>query len=142
MTYATQQDLIDRYGEDRLIALTDRADVPTGAIDATLVAEVLADTDALINGYLKVRYALPVAAVPPLIEKLAKVIAYYDLHLYDTDDKTKADYERAMVQLKQISDGTIKLSIAGIEPQGSNTDNVMVTDRARPLTAENLKGLI
>ena len=52
MTYASQADLVGRYGESMLVDLTDRAEPPAGEIDAGVVTRALEDTDAAINGYL------------------------------------------------------------------------------------------
>ncbi|MBL4757578.1 MAG: DUF1320 family protein, partial [Rhizobiales bacterium] len=46
MTYATQAQLLDRYGTRMLISLTDRAKPATGVIDTSVVDRALADTDA------------------------------------------------------------------------------------------------
>lgn len=140
--YATQQDLEDRYGTDRLIALTDRAEVPTGAINAALVARVLANADALIDGYLKVRYDLPLATTPDQLQPIAEAIAYYDLHLYEPNEKTKADHKLALEMLKDISKGVIQLEVGGVEPDVNDAGGVTVTDRDRPFTADNMKGFI
>ena len=55
MRYATQKDMIDRFGEEDLITLTDRADrakPPTGKIDAKVLNKALSDAADLIDGYL------------------------------------------------------------------------------------------
>jgi hypothetical protein len=79
MAYATQQNLIDRFGERELIELTDRADPPTGAIDAAVVTKALADADGAINGYLAVKYQLPISPVPVMFERFGCDIARYYL---------------------------------------------------------------
>ncbi|KAK0349325.1 hypothetical protein LTR94_033593, partial [Friedmanniomyces endolithicus] len=66
MTYATQAMLVKRFGERQLVQLTDRGEVPTGQIDADLVAQELANTDAVINGYVGNRYRLPLDPTPDL----------------------------------------------------------------------------
>jgi len=142
MAYATQAQLIDRFGEDFLIRLTDRAEPATGAIDANVVARAIADTDAMIDGYIAGRYALPLAENPPLVIDLAQVIAIYKLHVYEPDQKIRADYEDAMRQLREIAGGTIKLPVAGLDPEGAGGTGVRVTDRERPMTEDNLKGFI
>lgn len=58
MTYATQQQLIDRYGAALLIALTSRDDDPVPTIDAAAVGRALNGADALIDDYLAGRYAV------------------------------------------------------------------------------------
>ncbi|MGC9368707.1 MAG: gp436 family protein [Paracoccaceae bacterium] len=143
MSYATQQDLIDRYGEARLIALTDRADVPTGAVDVDTVTAALDGADAIINGYVGVRYALPLSEVPPLVNELAQVIAWWKLHLFEPDAKTTEEYKDALRTLRDISSGAVRLpNVAGAEPDDAGTGGVQITDRERPFTEANMKGFI
>lgn len=142
MTYATQQQMTDRYGAAQLVNLTDRAAVATGTIDATVVARALSDADAVIDGYLAGRYSLPLISAPPLIADLAQCIAYWKLHISEPDPKTRTDYEQAVKMLKDIATGTIRIPAAGIEPATSGASGVQVTDRERPFTAENMTGFI
>lgn len=143
MAYATLQQLTDRFGERMLIALTDRADIPTHAIDQAVIDRALADTDALIDGYLMARYVLPISGtVPPLLADLAQAIAIYKLHIQAADPKIEADYKDALRSLQQIANGTIRLPVAGAEPETQGGSGAVVTDRERPFTAENMKGFI
>jgi phage gp36-like protein len=142
LTYATQAQLTDRYGARTLIALTDRAEVATGAIVTAVVDRALADTDAQIDGHLAARYALPLTATPALIADIAQVIAIWKLHPYDPDPKIRRDYDDALRALRDIADGRVKLDLAGAEPEGSGSGGVRITDRERPLTETNLKGFI
>ena len=142
MPYTTLQNLTDRFGERLLVDLTDRAELATGVVDTDVVDQAIADTDAMIDGYVARRYALPMATVPPLIASLALDIAIYKLHVFDPSDKIANDYKAAMKSLEGISGGSIRLPIAGAEAPGSGTSGARVTDRDRPMTAENLKTFI
>lgn len=142
MTYASQDQLIDRYGSQLLVDLTDRAETATGVIDAAVVTAALEAADAMIDGYLAGTYALPLATVPPLVSDLASAIAIWRLHTGIPGEKIKADYEDARRSLEQISKGTIKLSVAGIAAPGTGTSGVQVVDRDRPFTADNMTGFI
>jgi phage gp36-like protein len=142
VTYASQSDLIERYGEPMLVDLTDRADPPAGEIDASVVTRALEDADAAIDGYLGGRYALPLATTQPLVRDLALAISVYKLHRDTASEKIRADYDDALAMLKQIANGVMRLSAAGVEPASSGASGVQVTDRERPLTTENLKGFI
>lgn len=142
MTYATQDDLTERYGEPMLVQLSDRADVPTGLVDATVVARALADTDAVIDGYLEGRYALPVTDVPPLLTEIGQAIAIYKLHVFQPDQKIEDEYKEAMRMLREIADGRVTLTIAGKPAAGTGGSGARITDRERPLTEANLKGFI
>lgn len=50
MSYATQQNLVDRFGQVELVQLTDLEN--TGALNTTRLAAALADASATIDGYL------------------------------------------------------------------------------------------
>lgn len=142
MTYATTQQLIDRYGAQMLVGLTDRGEVATREIVQDVVDRALADADALIDGYLGGRYALPLASTPPLVVDIAQRLAIWNLHTSSTDEKIEADHKAAMATLKDIAAGSVRLPVAGVEPASSGASGVVVTDRERPFTAANLKGFI
>lgn len=141
MTYATLQNLIDRYGNDLLIQITDRGVTAMGAINTDVTDRALADTDEMINGYLG-RYQLPLAEVPGLLVDIAQVIAIWKLHRFAPDPKIETDYKDALRALRDIGTGVISLSVAGIEPAGSGGSGARITDRERPLTADKLTGYI
>lgn len=142
MPYTTLDELTKRYGELILIQLTDRGDVATDTIDADVVAEAIADADAVIDGYVGGRYVLPMAEVPPLLETVAKVITIHKLHVYEPSPKIEADYRDALNTLKDIARGVITLDIAGVTPATTGGGGARVTDRARPMTETSLKGFI
>ena len=142
MTYATQDDLLDRYGDAMLIDLTDRAEVATGQIDIETVEKALSAATAEIDGYLAGRYALPVTVQSPILNDLACVLAIWRLHIHTPPEKIKADYEAAQKRLREIASGVFRLPLAGIEPAGTGASGARVTDRARPFTEQKLKGFI
>ena len=142
MSYATLDDLKKRFGNALLVRLTDRAEVPTGVIDEGVVEEALADTDAVIDGYLEAKYALPVSEVPTQLKDLGKAIAIYKLHVEMVGEKITKDYENALRMLREIAHGDIRLTIAGKVAANNGASGVRTTDRKRPFTNENLKGFI
>jgi len=110
MTYATQQDLVDRFGSDELIQLTDRANV--GTIDSTVVNRVLGDADAEINGYLAGQYALPLATVPAVLVRLACDIARYQLSADRVTEAVRDRYKDSVAMLSKIARGEVQLGVA------------------------------
>lgn len=117
MPYATQQALIDRFGESELIRLSDHEG--TGAIDAGVVAGKLADADAEIDGYLAGRYTLPLTTVPEALRRIACDIARY--HLYDdrVTEAVQKRYDDAIKFLVLVSKGQVQLGVdtGGDTPQ-------------------------
>lgn len=142
MPYCSLQQLTDRAGEGRLIALTDRGAIPLGAIDEAVVDRALADTDAVIDGYLAGRYALPLAVTPALVSDVAQAIALWKLHTSEPEAKVKADYDAAMRTLREISQGIVQLNVGGVEPAASGDGGVQIVDRDREFTADNMRGFI
>jgi len=142
MPYASLQMLVKRFGERTLVQLTDRAEVATGEMDVTVVDQELANTDAVINGYLGNRYRLPLDPVPDQVTDLALSIAIYKLHVFAPDQKIKDDYQDALRMLRDIAAGTVKLDAAGVEPASSGASGVEFIDRERPLSPESMTGFI
>lgn len=121
MPYATQQNLIDRFGEPELIQLTDRAQ--TGAIDAAVLDQAIADADAEINSYLTA-YSLPLLVVPANLVRVACDIARY--YLYDDQmvESVKQRYDNAIAWLKLVAAGKIVLpaDATGELPEPTSND--------------------
>ena len=137
--YATQQDLIDRIGAQRLIELTDRADPPANTIDATIVDAALTDADAMIDGYVGGRYDLPLATVPALLKKVAIDLAHYDLHLFDVPEAVADTHRVALRTLERISSGAVVLDVGGNEPPtGAGEAKTVGPDRV--FTRDSLVG--
>ncbi len=140
MTYASLDNLIARFGEAMIRDLTDHTGA--GEIGQDVVSRALADTDAVIDASIGVRYRLPLAVVPALIADIALSIAAYKLHRYAPEQKVKDDYDQALKDLRELSVGTKKLDVAGNEPASSGAGGVVAIDRERPLTPEKLHGFI
>ena len=142
MAYCTLQELTDRYSQRMLVEISDRADAPTDAVDTDLIDRAIADADALIDGYLKVRYRLPLASIPRLVKDLSLRISIYYAHAHVASDKIRRDYEEALSTLKHISQGLIRLDLDGAEPEASGASEVRTNNPERPITATTMKGYI
>lgn len=138
MTYATQQDLIDRYGEEELVQLTDRSGV--GAIDGSMVDRALADADAEINGYLTARYSLPLSAVPAVLVRVAADMARYYLFGDAMIDTVKNRYDNAIKLLKGVSAGQVELGVAVAASPVETAGGVSVSATDRVFSSTALDG--
>src|SRR5271165_430580 len=112
MPYATAQDLIDRFGETELVQLTDRSDPPAYAIDQAVASSALATASAEMDGYICVKYALPLSAVSPVLVDLACDIARFRLYSVRATEEVQKRYDAALARLKEIARGTFKLDAA------------------------------
>lgn len=117
MPYATQQDLVDRFGEDEVRQLTDRTN--TGAIDSTVVDQVLADASEEMDGYIGARYQLPLATTPTVLVRVCADIARYQLYIDQPPDQVAQRYKDAVTFLTQISKGTVTLGLPSSQQEPS-----------------------
>lgn len=127
MPYATQADLVERFGETEIIQLSDRD--RTGAIDSAVVTAKLADADAEIDAYLATRFTLPLASVSTVLKRVACDVARY--HLFDdrvTDD-VRRRYEDALKFLQAVAKGTVSI---GVDPIGQAPASSDLPDHCAP----------
>lgn len=142
MPYVTLAQLIERYGEPALIAVTDRAEFATGVVNVAAIDRAIADADALIDGYLVRKYALPLAVAQPLLVKIAGSLVFYDLHTFQPDEKIVNEQKLALAMLRDIANGTVALTVAGLEAENTGGSGARITDRDRLMTQDNMKGFI
>lgn len=122
MTYASQQNMIDRFGSQELIELTDRLN--TGAIDATVLGQALADANTEIDSYLLSVCVLPLVTVPPRLIKIAADIARYELYGARCTDQVRARYTDAIAFLKAVVTGTASLGLDASNQPSPQTGGV------------------
>lgn len=130
MTYATQTDITERYGEDILYVADRDGD---GQADADAVTRALGDAAAEIDSFIGVRYPLPLSETPPILRRLCVDIAIYRLALsHDVlSDEMRARYQGAIDHLKRIGDGKASLNLPG--PAGEDGESF---DAPQPIVAE------
>lgn len=109
MTYATQQNLIDRFGQVELIQLTDRGTPPTNAIVSAVIDRALADADGEINAYVSAKYPLPLDPVPAVLERIACDIARYFLYDDRATEQVTQRYKDAIKFLQGVANGSASL---------------------------------
>ena len=107
MTYATQQDMIDRFGSARLQQLTDIEAPLVGGIRSSVLVAKLTDADAEIDGYLIGRYELPLATWPAVLKVHACSICWYRLLGSAADEPARRDYEDALAYLGKVARGDV-----------------------------------
>lgn len=113
MTYATEADLVLRFGAEEIAQISNLG--LEGGIDNARVVQVLTDTDAYINGYLGARYTLPLTSVPQILNVRACDIARYLLARLPTDE-VRTRYKDATRWLEQVAKGDL-----GLEGDGGST---------------------
>ena len=123
--YATKADLVARFGENVLsLALMFPADVPDP------LETSLQDACEEVDGYLAVRYPLPLPNVPNNLKRLVCDIARYKLHFEAAPEVVELRYKVAIDFLKGVRDGKNSLAILDTSNQISDDQ-----PKGRPSTA-------
>jgi phage gp36-like protein len=143
--YASVTDMIARFGETHLIRLSRPEDRTAETVDAAKVETALKDASALIDGYIRGRYFVPVTLPPDEIIRAACVLARYDLaqgeHMDPSEEMAKARKD-VISWLENISRELVNLDVPAARPTGTNAvgSGPRVSDRPRTVTHETLRG--
>lgn len=113
MTFATRDDMIARFGERKLIELTDRADPPANVIDDSVLDIALSDADGMIAQALATAgLMVPDGVVVSVLVSIACDIALYRLSdlpvvLERAKHPVEKKYDDARMRLDQIAKGAL-----------------------------------
>lgn len=140
MSYATQQHMVDRFGDTELVQLTDRTNA--GYIGTAVLNQAIADADTEINGYLAGRYALPLTSTPPVLITYACDIARYRLYDDRASEQVTKRYNDALKFLQMVAKGDISLGLdtSGTPPPSSGGPTVEAAERV--FTRDSLKDFL
>ncbi|WP_420585831.1 phage protein Gp36 family protein [Ruegeria sp.] len=121
MSYATRQDLIDRFGADEIAAL----DAGTGPETYPRVKAAIADATAEIDAVLSARWDLPLPAGDyPLLTAIASDIARARLYDDAAPETVRDRATRARAKLRTIPEGRYQLvTAAGAEAPARQQDD-------------------
>lgn len=127
MAYATQQDMIERFGEREIIELTNR-EIPRGdTVDADVLDRALEDAAGDVDSRLAGRFSVPLPNTPHLINRLCCDLARFYLYENAATEQVTKRYEMALKTLTSIAKGEIRIGVdeAGNEPSTSGGEAEM-----------------
>lgn len=107
--YCTEANLIDRFGRDDVLRVSDYEDVEEPSEDT--IARAIAGASALIDSYCAGLYAVPFAPVPDVVRDCATDLAWCRL-LSGRDsltDKWEARCQDWVGWLEKVSEGKVKI---------------------------------
>ncbi len=143
MSYATAQDMINRYPNRDLVQLTNEDPTAT-TINDTPITQALADASAEIDGYLEGRFNLPLTDPPAVLNRLTTDIAMYRMQslrpLHDLED-ARQRYQDAVAMLTKVASGDLTLGLSADNqepPLAGSVETVQGPDRV--FDRDKLKG--
>lgn len=111
--YCVKADIEKHLKQDVLVDLTD--DTGAGTVNESVVTACIVAADALIDGYLRGRYTVPLSTVPALVKEVSVNLAIYELY-----NRTKALLVTEQIEknrtfyidlLGNIAKGTVTLDV-------------------------------
>ncbi|SEQ59752.1 Mu-like prophage protein gp36 [Loktanella sp. DSM 29012] len=141
--YASQDDIITLYTADALVVADRDGD---GVPDDAAITRALRSASAEINGYVGVRYDLPLADPHDILTQYCVDIALYRLAGSSSTmtEELRQRYEDAMAALKRIAKGEMRLTIApvaGEEPDDGGPNPLTTGGPARLFSRDKMRGL-
>ena len=136
--YLSIGDFVERFGFDEVVAMTDATGA--GRIDRPLLTRALADAQAIAEGYLAGRYALPLASVPPLVALAIADIARARLYPRGAPEGVAGNAAASTKLLQSIQAGTMPLAITGASAPEAPSDAPVVSIPGRRAYPDGLAG--
>lgn len=129
--YAAVADMVSRFGESEIIRFSAGDGPLPDAIEPARIDQALADASALIDSYLRRRYAAPLTAPPPDIVRAACTLARYDLAMggdREPSEQMRLARKEVVDWLMALAEG--KATLEGVTPIGASS-SARVSDRER-----------
>jgi len=140
MAYCTTDNLIDRYGADELLRLTDRDN--NGFIDEQAVSAAIEDASDLIDGYLGGRYTLPLSVVPSVLIKICADIARFNMYDHTVPETVDKNNKAAMDFLKSVGKGEVRLGLSDSNESPASDDQIQIQSEEGVFSRRNSKGFV
>lgn len=138
MSYATEADLVTRFGAQEITANADRDG--DAEIDAAVIEAALSTADNEIDAALGRRYLTPVSPVPPILVDIACDLARARLFTSEVPEIVRDNVKAARAQLKRIADGELQLDAPTPAAQTSGSaGEVLFEGRDRMFSRDSLK---
>ena len=102
--------MVKRFGVEELIQLTDCTEATLTSEARSMIETALADASAAMNGYIRVRHALPLADVSTMLNRIACVMARFYLYRDCVPENIEKDYDKAIAVLRDVSKGVLLLT--------------------------------
>lgn len=119
--YATVADLVAKFGETEVVRLSGGRSADGLVLDAARVEAAIGDASALVDSYLRARYAVPLASPAREVVLAVLTLARHELAQGDgrapTEQMVEARKE-ALRWLERVAAGTVKIAGAAAAAEG------------------------
>lgn len=139
MAYINTQDMVKAFGTEEMIALTNLDDPNATEINETVLQKAIDDASFSVDGYLAVRYSVPITPTPPVLIRITCDFARGILDQNNPREEVVRRWDMALAYLKDLARGLAVLPIPQAEtpPQ---TDSPQYHNPGRVFTRDSLSG--
>lgn len=139
--YTSTETVEARFGTRFLVQMTREGAETT--VDTDLLASVIAEVEAEIDGYVGRAYALPLAIVPAMLSRLAADLVRFRLYarkpnLRIPEDVTKR-FDADVKVLERIAKRDISLGLP-LEPAQEGGQGAVLSSGERTFTRRSMRG--
>ena len=141
MAYSTQSDLEKRLTSDELKSLADLDGDDTA--DAAVITRAIADADALIDSYVRVRgLDVPLSPVPESVRNASVTLAHYHLALGrgSVDDAVQQAHDNVLKWLVDVAAGAATLGYDDDHTEAEPAGEVEHDAQDRVYDRDKMKG--
>jgi phage gp36-like protein len=140
MNYASQDDMVDLFGYQEVVELTNLENPGANTIDSVRLEKALDYASREVDSYLQAtRYQLPLAVIPLVLRNKVGDIARYHLDSYRAREDVRQRYEDAIKWLQMLVQGKVNLGLDKLTEQQVNpSGGVHYYTQSRVFTQEFL----
>lgn len=144
--YGSLEAMISRFGLVQIVRLSRPGDKSATEPDRVKVELALADASSIIDGFLRGRYIVPLAAPQAEIVRAACILARYDLAQSDSVDPSEEmgrTRKEIMDWLKLVSSGDVLLDAESAATNVTSYDDGggRHSDREPVMSYDSLRGI-
>lgn len=140
--YASVANMVERFGNTEMIRLSMPEDRETETLDPAKIEVALIDATALIDGYLRGRYKVPLATVPMDVVRAACILARYDLakgERVEPTEQMRLERKEVILWLENIAKGLITIEAVAAGSFGKS-NGPRFSGRPATFSDQSLKG--
>ena len=139
MLYCSEQDLIDRFGEDELIDLTDRINL--GVINQQVLIQAITDASDQMSVYLS-RFEFTAENLPKVLKPIACDITRYRLYDESITENVQKRYDAGMKFLMSVNKGEITIGTTTDGSKITSVDLAEIKSSGSVFSRENSTGFV
>lgn len=140
--YATPDDMKKRYSLLTLVKLTNKDNDYANEIDNTVLCTALATASNMIDGYLAVRYTLPLSTENLMLGECCCVIARYNMEAGVATEQASLQYKSAVRWLQDVSKGVVQLGPGTDGSEPDSNDSALMESAGSVFARDHSKGFI